>query len=61
MNQVQESEEDYSFKKMVTVLDELKKEIISLNMLDKNDEKKIQELIEEAILSNKISFAKQEN
>ena len=61
MTQAQNSEEDCSFKKMMGILDELKREIVSLNTLDENDEKKVQELIEEAVLGNKISFARQKN
>lgn len=61
MTQAQNSEEDCSFKKMMGILDELKREIVSLSTLDENDEKKIQELIEEAVLGNKISFVQQKN
>lgn len=61
MKQTQKSEEDYSLKKMMGILGELKKEIVNLNTLDENDEKKIQELIEEAVLGNKISFVQQKN
>lgn len=61
MKQTQKSEEDYSLKKMMGILGELKKEIANLNTLDENDEKKVQELIEEAVLDNKIFFVQQKN
>ncbi len=46
-----------SFSEMMTILQEIKKDIVNVNVLNKDEEAKLEASIEKAVLDNGITFA----